>query len=113
MKSVFGLQSSGLALNLGEAGYLLGNTSSGLVITLTEIREYGDQLEGGKLLKPQDCDSIPELKDYLERLKLASQSIKDSDSVRDFISQYGKTGKKIKRDVKRILKASGIEIDKM
>ncbi len=98
----FCYNSSGIVLNNGESGDLFGYNSSGILIALQEPKSYGHK-EKGRIIKPADCDRIPELKKYLEELSETARNIKDEMSARKFIEKYGASGERIGPEINRLL----------
>ncbi len=104
---LFGAGSSGIVLNAGEIQIGFGGSSSGIVIGLKKSYDYGTPRRNGRILKPADCDRIPELKNYLEELSEISRNIKDDDSARRFIETYGIGGEKIKPEIEELIERGG------
>jgi len=108
-KSWFVEGSSGIAVNNWECGNWFADNSSGLAITVKEPKSYGRK-EESRIIKPADCDSIPELRKYLDELSEISRNIKDELSAKRFLERYGPEPKeRIEREIKDILKEFSIE----
>ncbi len=99
----FAYDSLGLVVNNGECGDGFAAYSFGFVIAVKEPKSYGYCVSDTNVLKPTDCDRIPELKRYMEELRDLSKSIKDEESAKRFIERYGSQPKeRIEQDIKRI-----------
>ncbi len=99
--------SRGIAINNGDVGMWFANSSSGIVIAIDEPKSYGDAPEA-KVLKPTDCERIPELKKYLDELHDLTKSIKDEQSAKRFLERYGPVPReRIKQNIKEMLEEGG------
>ncbi len=110
----FAGSSSGPAINNGDLGGRFGMFSLGLLIN-NGTSEKGPCIKrigfGNLRMNPDDCDKIPGLKDYLERLRAESEKIKDVKSARTFIEKHGPEPKvKIENDIKEMLKKGGYKV---
>ena len=98
----FAWNSSGLSVNNGECGDGFASYSSGLAIAVKEPKSYGYK-EKGRMIKPEDCDRISELKIYFEELCEITRNIKDEESAKRFLERYGSEPKeRIENDIKNI-----------
>ena len=104
----FALNSSGLAVNNGECGDGFAWEYSGLAVAVKEPEGYGHRVKG-RTIQPAGCNSIPELKKYMEELSEISRNIKDEESAKMFLERYCVGGYKIKQEGEDILERGDLE----
>ena len=107
----FALGYSGIIVNNGMAGNYFGENSSGIMIALKEPEGYGYLGYAKRVLKPEDLERIPELKEYLQELSEITRNIKNEESAKRFLERYGpEPRERREQDIEEILRNGGIEI---